>query len=62
MGSEMCIRDSTIGFQITDGSAADLLLEDCASSLSQYYFVETIDLEAAFQGIAASISKLRVTQ
>ena len=52
----------TIGFQITDGSAADLLLEDCASSLSQYFFVETIDLEAAFQGIAASISKLRVTQ
>ncbi len=51
----------TIGFQIAPGSAADSLLSACATSVSQYYFVETADLNAAFNSIAISIQKLRIT-
>lgn len=52
----------SVGFQIAPGSAADILLRDCASNLSQYFFVETLDLQAAFFGIAASISRLSISE
>jgi len=51
----------TIGFQIASGSAADTLLSACATSVSQYYFVESTDLNTAFSSIATSIRKLRIT-
>lgn len=50
----------TIGFQISDGSTSDLLLEDCATTKSQYYFVETLDISKAFKSIAASINGVRL--
>jgi len=52
----------TIGFQITAGSNADILLQDCAASISQYFFVESLDLETAFESIAASLSRLRISE
>ncbi len=51
----------TIGFRIQPGGLADTLLYDCASTPSRYYFVEDLDIAAAFESIAASISALRVT-
>lgn len=50
----------TIGFQIKEGSAQDKYLEKCASTPGNYYFVESLDIEAAFNSIAASISALRI--
>jgi len=52
----------TIGFQIATGSPADQLLSDCASNLSQYFQVETLDIATAFEGIAASILGVRITE
>ncbi|MEO1152060.1 MAG: TadE/TadG family type IV pilus assembly protein [Pseudomonadota bacterium] len=51
----------SIGFDITAGSAADTMLRNCASTLSQYYFVEGLDVSTAFDGIVASILALRIT-
>ncbi|MEM1192151.1 MAG: TadE/TadG family type IV pilus assembly protein [Pseudomonadota bacterium] len=51
----------SIGFDITANSAADVMLRDCASTLSQYYFVEGLDVASAFDGIVASILALRIT-
>lgn len=51
----------TIGFQINAGSLADQLLADCASGPGRYYFVEGLDIGAAFEAIAASITALRIT-
>ncbi len=51
-----------IGYDMTAGSPEDQNLQDCATSLSHYYFNDTLDLDAAFDGIAASISRLRVTE
>ena len=50
----------TIGFEITAGSTADLQLQECASNVSQYFLVEGLDIQAAFDGIAASIRALRI--
>ena len=52
----------TVGFQIAPGSQADILLRDCASNLSQYFLVETLDLQSAFSGIAASINRLSISE
>jgi len=51
----------TIGFQINKNSTADKLLQYCATTSSMYYFVETLDINAAFESIAASINALRIT-
>ena len=51
----------SIGFDITAGDAADVMLRDCASNLSQYFFVEGLDISTAFDGIATSILALRIT-
>lgn len=50
----------TIGFQISDGSLSDTLMEECASDSSKYYHVESLDIQSAFDSIATSISALRV--
>jgi len=50
----------TIGFRIRQGSTADRLLEYCASRSTMYYFVEGLDIEEAFDSIAASINALRI--
>lgn len=55
------IQIYTIGFKITSGSTADTLLEYCASSSGNYYFVEGLDLDDAFNSIAASINSLRIS-
>jgi len=51
-----------IGYDMTAGSPEDQNLKDCATSPSHYYFNDTLDLSSAFDGIAASISRLRVTE
>ncbi|WP_018998505.1 TadE/TadG family type IV pilus assembly protein [Hirschia maritima] len=52
----------TIGFKINENSLPDQMLKYCASDLSKYYHVETLDLESAFNSIAASVNALRVTE
>ncbi len=51
----------TIGFQINSGSLPDKLLQYCASSVSNYYFVEGLNIEDAFEAIAASVNSLRIS-
>ena len=50
-----------IGFQITEGSAADILLEQCPSNPSQYFLIEGLNISDAFEVIAATINNLRIT-
>ncbi len=50
-----------IGFQITDGSDADILLEQCPSNPSQYFLIEGLNISDAFEVIAATINNLRIT-
>ncbi|RFB01470.1 TadE/TadG family type IV pilus assembly protein [Parvularcula marina] len=51
----------TIGFDITPGADSDEALEACASSPTNYYLVEGLDVTAAFRAIAASVNALRIT-
>jgi len=51
----------TIGFQISDGSLPDKILEECASTPAFYYHVEGLDLSATFQAIASQVNALRIT-
>mgnify|MGYP002653291698 FL=1 len=51
----------SIGFRIKKASLADKLLQYCASSLSNYYFVEGLNIEDAFSAIATSINSLRIS-
>ncbi|MEM6538123.1 MAG: pilus assembly protein TadG-related protein [Pseudomonadota bacterium] len=50
----------TIGFQIKQGNISDEVLAYCASDPSKYYFIEDLDIESAFQAIAASVNSLRI--
>ncbi|WP_158234159.1 pilus assembly protein TadG-related protein [Oceaniglobus indicus] len=50
----------TIGFEVTDHSAN--IMSQCASTPNYFIRVVGDDLEAAFDQIAASITKLRLTQ
>ena len=43
-------------------SAAQTLLQGCASSLNNYYDVDNTDIASAFSAIAVSIQKLKLTQ
>lgn len=49
----------TIGFQINRQKDKDILIE-CASSESNYYDVESLDIASAFQSIAAAVDSLRI--
>jgi len=51
----------TIGFQINKGGNSDQIMSACASSVSQYYYIEDTDISAAFKSIAASINGVRLT-
>lgn len=51
----------TIGFQISSGSLPDSMLQYCASDGSKYYHVESLDIQSAFDSIAASVNALRIT-
>ncbi|MEM6414045.1 MAG: VWA domain-containing protein [Pseudomonadota bacterium] len=51
----------TIGFQINQNALSHELLGICAADASKYYFVESLDIQAAFDSIAASINALRIT-
>ena len=51
----------TIGFQLQSGGLPDYLLKYCASTPSDYYFVEGLNLRDAFNSIAASINSLRIS-
>ena len=51
----------TIGFQINNNSDKNILIA-CASSESNYYDVESLDITSAFQSIAASVDALRIEQ
>ena len=50
----------TIGFQVNDTSKAQM--SACASSPSHFYDVSGLDINTAFQSIATSIQKIRLTQ
>lgn len=51
----------TIGFQISAGSLPESMLQYCASDPSKYYLVESLDIQSAFDSIAASVNALRIT-
>ena len=51
----------TIGFQINKGGNSDKIMSACASSVSQYYYIEDTNISAAFKSIAASINGVRLT-
>ncbi|MEL7109810.1 MAG: hypothetical protein AAGJ68_15570 [Pseudomonadota bacterium] len=52
----------TIGFQISEGSLPDTILEECATTSSYYYHVEGLDLTATFQAIASQVNALRLIE
>lgn len=52
----------TVGFEIRSGSRQDQYLRECATSISHYYFVESTDIVAAFESIAANINSVRLSQ
>ena len=49
----------TIGFEVTTNSAQ--VMEDCASSESHFYRVEGIEISDAFNAIAQTIQRLKLT-
>ncbi len=51
----------SIGFKIKPNGTADKLLSECASSDSNYFFVEDLNIQAAFNTIAASVNALRIS-
>lgn len=55
------VKVYTIGFQIGSSSSAAKQMEDCAVNGGNYYLVETLDIEEAFEAIFSSISNLRIT-
>lgn len=52
----------TIGFQISPGSLADTILEECATSSAQYFYVEGLDLTETFNAIASQVNDLRISE
>lgn len=53
----------TVGFGLTNGSAAANVMRDCASSPSQAFRADNgAELRAAFRGIATAISQLRLSK
>ncbi len=52
----------TIGFEISEGGTAERELRDCATSPSNYYRAEGVNINDAFNSIATNIQNLRLTQ
>ena len=51
----------TIGFQIKKNSLPEQLMQYCATNPANYYLVESLDIAQAFNAIAISVQKLRVS-
>ena len=51
----------TIGMDVTKSNSLEIL-KDCASTEAHYFDVEGMEIKAAFEMIAASISMLRLTK
>ncbi len=51
----------TIGFELPDSSAEDVM-ENCASSPSHFYSVDGIEIASAFGAIATQINNLKLTR
>ena len=49
----------TIGFEVTTSSAQ--VMQDCASSESHFYRVEGVEISDAFNAIAQTIQRLKLT-
>ncbi|MEL6257874.1 MAG: pilus assembly protein TadG-related protein [Pseudomonadota bacterium] len=49
----------SIGFRISKNSTPEKLLKYCASDVSKYYLVESLDIQSAFDSIASSVNALR---
>jgi hypothetical protein len=52
----------TIGFDVSVGSPAYDAMLSCASSASHFYDVDGLELNAAFQQIATTVSKLKLVE
>ncbi|HEY9038776.1 MAG TPA: TadE/TadG family type IV pilus assembly protein [Roseovarius sp.] len=52
----------TIGFEIGEGSTAEVQLKKCATSDAHYYRAEGINITDAFSSIASNVINLRLTQ
>ena len=50
----------TISFNLSENHWANLLMQECTSDPSKHYLVNNLDLNAAFDSIAGSISALRI--
>lgn len=50
----------TIGFQVSGQGRSEM--QNCASSISHFYDVSGINIDAAFQSIATAIQKIRLTE
>lgn len=55
------IQVYTIAFQVNSGRNLDELAQ-CASSKSNFYDVKTLNISAAFEGIAARVNPLRISR
>ncbi len=51
----------SIGFQIKKNSLPENLLKYCATNPANYFLVETLDIAKAFNAIAVSVQKLRIS-
>ena len=51
----------TVGFQISENSLQEILLQDCATNPANYFLVESLDISEAFRSIVSSVNKLRVS-
>jgi hypothetical protein len=56
----------TIGFQLSDSNSSQLTmkneLRNCASSLVNYYDVQGLNIASAFQSIASTIQRIKLTR
>jgi hypothetical protein len=52
----------TIGFQISNNSDASRDMRDCASDPAYYYDVAGLNIAAAFESIATTIHRIKLTQ
>ncbi|MBK1635734.1 TadE/TadG family type IV pilus assembly protein [Rhodovulum adriaticum] len=52
----------TIGFEVSENSAAETAMQDCASNANNYFAANGANLADVFATIATSINKLRLTQ
>lgn len=54
------VRVYTIGFQVRPGNKAEKMLQYCATNSSDYYLVQDLKIDEAFDSITQSINQLRI--